>query len=277
MNITKIKFVISFILLVKETILTDRIWIIRHCDKPKNNNPCCSDIGYKRSVKWGDYFKQYLHTKNKIYIVTSDYKYDKVCINNYPYSNKINKKCQKSQRMFLTSYYLSGSLKSYQYSVENINTDYCIGEPEKVFSCINTIKNKYKEIILIWEHTEIIEIIQKFNIDIDKWHKKYKNNYDIVFMIDIENKKLSYGCFDFETNNKDCSQNIDEWLGKFDKIKNDKLLYLSTNKNNDYLFKSLYNIFVTIIIIIIFLFCFNYLIKKIHLFKNYMRGYVEIH
>ena len=89
--------------------------------------------------------------------------------------------------MFLTTYYLSKQLLDMNYNIETINLNYCVGDSGKIFNHIQHMKNRNRninDIILIWEHNEIINFIRKYNIKIGLWKRKLKKNYDIVFMID---------------------------------------------------------------------------------------------
>ena len=52
---------------------------------------------------------------------------------------------------------------------------------------------------------EILEIIKKFKINIEKF-KKYKKHYDIIFMIDIKNNNLYYDCYDYINNINLCKK-----------------------------------------------------------------------
>ena len=86
-----IHFIIFIFFLSKSIIHANKIWIIRHCDKPNDhNNPCCSDVGYERSIGWANYFKDYLG--NKVNMITSDFHSKKICVNNV---NHTKNNCQK--------------------------------------------------------------------------------------------------------------------------------------------------------------------------------------
>lgn len=197
----------------------NKIWIIRHCDKPNNpKNPCCSDTGYDRSIGWANYFKDYLgNNNNRINIITSDFHSKTKCVDKL---NHTKNNCQKSQRMLLTTYYLSKQLLDMNYKIDTINLNYCVGDSGKIFHHIQTMKNT-NDIILVWEHHEIVDFIRKYNIKIRNWKRKVKHNFDIVFMIDTKKNKLYYSCYNYKEKTKNkCSRDVDKWLGNFDNIDN---------------------------------------------------------
>jgi len=252
----KFHFYIYFLFL-KLCHSVDRIWLIRHCDKPKTNaNPCCSELGYERAKNWHRYFKMQMHKNSIVKIYSSNFNEKKVCINNILYKPDFT--CQKSQRMFLTAYYLQNTLQKFINFQENINTNYCVGEKNNLISDI--VKNiKFSDAVVVWEHKEIIHIIRDFGINIKKWKNKFQNYYSIVFMIDIKTKQLFYDCFDFIKNMTSCPDEINKWLYNFEKIddnnKNDNnkeltLYNNSFNKSNINYIVLLFFIFVLIVLLL---------------------------
>jgi len=216
-----ILFFIYFIL--PRTFAVNRIWLIRHCDKTKNiSNPCCSNLGYERASLWHQYFEKYIQKQDKVKIYTSNFTpLKQSCINNINYQSEPNTNCQKSQRMFLTAYYLQNTFKYNMIDLSpTINIDYCIGEKYKLLERI--LKEQLiSDAIVVWEHKEIIDIIRSFNIEIKKWKNKFKNVYNLVFMIDVQRKLLFYDCFDYVKNEiTNCSEikNIEKWLFNFNHI-----------------------------------------------------------
>jgi hypothetical protein len=98
-----------------------RIWIIRHCDKPKNKkNPCCSSVGFQRAEQWHHYFEKYFDSKSKIQIISSGYSENKNdnCILSKQNTN--HPQCKKSQRMWVTANVLNQTL-SKKFIVSKIN------------------------------------------------------------------------------------------------------------------------------------------------------------
>lgn len=218
----------------------ERIWIIRHCDKPSNkNNPCCSEIGYKRANAWYQYFQTYLKKDDKIKIITSNYDFKKSCIpQGLPLINTAtpNSQCQKSQRMWITGYYIFSNLRvNMKFQLHNqINSEYCVGQYKEMLHHIMNKDTETTDAIIVWEHNEIIDIIRHLGIKIDPW--KNDNIYDIVFMIQLHNKtstsharflkhfqpknKLYYDCYSIEKDGDTCEKTASTWLKKTKKISN---------------------------------------------------------
>jgi len=250
------RIILLLFLFVKLFNSLDRLWLIRHCDKTNSiSNPCCSEIGYERAKNWHNYFIIYFNKKSILKLYSSNFNEKKVCINNILYKPDYN--CQKSQRMFLTAYFLQEKLKKYYTFKENINVDYCVGEKNKL---VNSILDNYKvsDVILVWEHKEIIDIIRHFQIEIKKWKNKFENTYNLVFMIDIKTKQLFYDCFDFVKNNTYCSNDINIWLNKFNRISNKALILYNnslnkSNKSNINYIASIFCLFLLITLLLCYL------------------------
>ena len=99
----------------------------------------------------------------------------------------------------------------------SIDTEHCIGKVHVLLYSINNT-NHISDAVLIWEHKEIIDIIRKFDIDINEWTDDYKDVYDIVFMIDLKKKKLYYECYDYRDSSMQCTPVIKSWLKHYDHI-----------------------------------------------------------
>jgi hypothetical protein len=180
----------------------ERIWFIRHCDKPKSpENPCCSDTGYKRAAAWADYFRTHF-TDAQIY--TSNYNEKKTCIVS---AAKPDRSCQKSQRMYLTASLIHTPL----VSTLPLNTDFCVGDEQRIVEHIRNHRDA-KEVLVVWEHKEIVHLIREFGIPLSKWRNRFENEYTLVFMVDVKTKQLYYDCFDFLEREKGCSPGIRDWL-----------------------------------------------------------------
>jgi hypothetical protein len=270
-----ISFLIIFINFV---ISVERIWLLRHCDKPiNNNNPCCSALGYQRADNWFFYFISYLNKNDNIAIYSSNYNEKKICLKQNKYNPDRN--CQKSQRMFLTAYYIHNQLTNNKYNVKNnINLDYCIGDKSQLIDNIinNIINNKnINDVIVVWEHKEIIEIIRYFNIHISKWHNRFKDVYDLIFLIDIVKKKLYIDCYNFITNGTSCSKDLKIWLQDFDSISQyyEKILYSSFHDIN--YTNKLSKVFIYLFIVFsLYIVIFGIYIYILQIYKR--RGYIQI-
>ena len=187
------------------TVISKKIFLIRHCDKHNDNsNPCCSNTGYDRVKNWNLFFNRY---SDRLKIYTSPFKEEKMC-NNYKNYDSIEKKgCQKSQRMYLTAHIIHEKLNL----TNSINSDFCDGEYKKLVNNIKQNKH-YEYFLLIREHIEIIEIIRNFDINIQDWTG---NKYNIVFLIDTDKNELFYTCFHYKSNKYSCSKKINKWLTSY--------------------------------------------------------------
>jgi hypothetical protein len=214
----------------------DRLWLIRHCDKITDNNPCCSQTGYDRANHWYLYLKVFIDPL-KLGIYTSNYNEYKQCIIDKNF--KTNPNCQKSQRMYLTA----NAIREQYINTDSsllipINTNYCIGDYKDLLQEIKINTENYRDIIIVWEHNEIIEIIRDFGIEIKKWHNRWDDVYNLIFMIDIEQQKLYYDCYNFETDTYHCLDDIQDWLFYHDRIHNDIELGAITRTNTNFSFYS---------------------------------------
>ena len=273
-------FLLGGVITIQSTHLDlelERIWIIRHCDKPiPQSNPCCSDFGYNRAKNWHLYFEKYFTKKNIIELYSSSYNEKKVCLKHANHRVNTNKSCQKSQRMFLTANYIQENLKLKYNVFKKNNLNYCVGQKNKLLK--NILKNDdiLTDIILVWEHKEIVRIINEFGIHLTKWRNKYIDEYSIVFLIDVKTKQLYYDCFDFINNATNCSQEIKLWLTNFQKI---DILYkkYKTSKSNDInLHNNICIIFMLFGLMFVFVLYLMYTILIAYHQARRRQGYIEI-
>jgi hypothetical protein len=246
------------------TFTLKNLWIIRHCDKGNHNSdPCCNINGYERSKNWYNYFNLYI--KNNCYIYGANYNNDDndKCININGYQT--NKNCQKSQRMFLTSLYIFYTFEN----IQNLNINYCIGDYKDLTK--SAYKQEYDNVIIVWEHDEIIDIINYIGIDLEKWPNDI-DGYNLVFMVNIDSNKLYYDCYNFEDNNIICDKKTNNWLKKYEHIDN----YYSNYKNLGITY-SINNkniiLFIIPIAILLFLFLFFIVAYKCMKYKLSLRQY----
>lgn len=201
-----------------------RIWLLRHCDKPKRTEfrpNCCNDLGYQRIQGWKTFFHNQPIDVNHTRIYASgfnDKKQDYQCLSNAVVSG--NRNCQRSQRMFITASMIASS-----YNVM-VNTTYCIGDVKQLYQQVihqGGTGTGIHDTIIVWEHTEIIEFIRYLNFPIGDWTI---DDYSLVFLIQSSNPtnsttpsfSLSYDCYDFVTNQSKCSKNIQSWLHRYPTI-----------------------------------------------------------
>ena len=200
--------VFCFFLYLTQIYSLENLWIMRHCDKNNDDDPCCSQKGYERALHWHEYLQQYIIYDT--YVYGAGFGSDQnECITNDIYST--NKNCQQSQRMFLTAYSI---LKTFNKSI-GMNIDYCSGDYEDLTkSCY---KQPYKDVVVAWKHEEITDIIKYIGIEIDDWPDDV-DEYNIIFMIDVKTNHLYYDCYNFEDNTRTCTKETYAWLEKYDNI-----------------------------------------------------------
>jgi len=187
---------------------------------------------------------------------------------------KPNNDCQKSQRMYLTAYYIHNALTNNYRVGKDINLHYCIGYKHKLLSNLHKTTN-IQDAIVIWEHKEIIQIIREFNIKIDKWHNKLEHVYDLIFLIDVNTGKLYRDCYSFITNQTSCSKDVSLWLKDFDKIDeyfHRKILQTNNTDKIDDLIIGCLIVYISICIVIVFCICCTIIMCHI----PSRRGYVQI-
>jgi hypothetical protein len=142
------------------------ILIIRHCDKPTDdNNPCCSKKGYERAEYWKRYFQHY----NNLTTYTAGFRTrPDQCLKDFPFNS--NHKCQHSQRMLLTSYIIGKPIRS----------GYCVGDEKKLVRDLNKDENS----LIVWEHDGISKILRLLNVKYP--YKIDSSRYDQVITINYD-------------------------------------------------------------------------------------------
>ena len=224
-----------FFLLIPCISSVEKIWILRHCDKPENpKNPCCSEYGKIRFQSWNQYFmRQNIPQENSIQIIGSNYddSKSKCVVSN---QQKTNEKCNYSQRMVESSLYLQESMMMYFPNVGLDTTTFCSTQTTKLALSIYQNHTKNHHVILVWSHTEIIDLLRTMGISIKKWKRHLRKEYNIVFLFDVKQKTLSYDCFQFDGDLKNqnlCNSKTSEWLQDFARIT--PILAQKTNPTNN--------------------------------------------
>jgi len=207
-------FIFVFSLFLSTSLSQKSIWFLRHCDKPHNPvNPCCTDLGYDRANHWYRYFADRIKHNQPLAIYTSGFNEKRVCINNTRHLS--TKYCQKSQRMYLTALAIQREIPQ-----SILHSSYCVGDYRRLLRDIrlSTLQN----IIVVWEHNEIIQMIRDYGVDISKWRNRFNNHYDIVFHLVIQNKKVdfTYDLYDFANNMVGHKREVDAWLDPHHKSTN---------------------------------------------------------
>ena len=219
---------------------SNKIWLIRHCDKPsKTESPCCSARGYLRAEAWSNYFAT--RATQPLYYISSGYRQKQECINDFyvPEKGDLNSDCPKSQRMFITSYIIQQSLREEDVqnqkeemegekeegeegegAIENMNTQFCVGQESSLVDFVLRKRGEKGDILITWEHSGIVEILRHMGFDISKWKNHMKEHYELVFWVDLDIGTWGYECYDFEVSENDgdeqpmkCSKSVIDWLG----------------------------------------------------------------
>src|ERR1700751_1583042 len=113
------------ILILLPTIYAiERLWLIRHCDKVDNTNPCCASIGYERALYWSKYLSDKLPINKNLYFIHPGESSYKKCLRSNDFNATRDSKCQKSERLTITMEIIRSnmehdSLLSDQYCVKN--------------------------------------------------------------------------------------------------------------------------------------------------------------
>jgi len=255
------------------------VWLIRHCDKTSDSeDPCCSQYGYQRADNWYKYFDKYIHRKSSIQIYASNYNEKKQCIANNDY--KPNSSCQKSQRMFITGLSINNKMTPGQ----KINIDYCIGEYKELVDTIESSNSN--EAIVVWEHNEIVNIINKLGISLSDWPDSASEEYNVVFMVDYNKQRLYYECYNFIDGTNTCSDQINSWLQKYDSIKSYYTLDMERSMMGNITHSTLMNYsgpnsYILMFLLVLSLFCASFCMWVYLYYKNTCRKvnkytYVEL-
>ena len=232
-------YIFILLLLLNFISAFNNIWIIRHCDEINDTDRCCSSIGYNRSTFWGYLFtNHYFNSKVNINIYATGSSSLEFCKDNI--RGPINNKCKKSQRMVLTANYIYNNItyndlkynKYTRYNVNpKINTQFCAGD-EKLMAndILKNFNDKDDDIIIVWRHENIVDIINAFGIKLSEWPKKIDDYFHLIFM--INKKKMYYGCLDFIENNFNCDNEVNKWLKNHNKLYLNNYLYMASSQTN---------------------------------------------
>jgi hypothetical protein len=200
----------------------NKIWLLRHCDMPSSLSPCCSSIGYKRNKLLGDFLSEKI--SEPVLVMASGYIYEKACqeVSNLtivPHMSSLLKMssafgCKKTQRMYLTAYAMYYHLGD--KVIGEVNTDFCVGQERQMVAFLkkHVLNNLKVDVVVVWEHNGLMDILRDFGFQISKWKNRLKEYYELVFWIDLDLGDWGYECFDFRMNGTGtgCSQSVVEWL-----------------------------------------------------------------
>jgi hypothetical protein len=206
----------------------ERIWFIRHCNKPKNNqNPCCSTDGYNYAQQLHTFFEDAIDPlSSTLLIIPSGFKKKVNCVenaneyNNHTIKTKADHRCQRSQRMYITGTLLYENMVSkYTFLEEEeeeeeededededednedigLDSRFCVGQYKELLAYV--LKKRVTDAIVVWEHKEIVSMLRYLGVNVafsHKMKKRYNHVYNLIFMLDVKKgvgiPRLSYFC-----------------------------------------------------------------------------------
>ena len=185
-----------------------RIWLIRHCDKPQSSSHCCSELGYKRAAKWGEYFKSKFVPHSKTLVVASDFNPTAPCplLLLSAEAKFGTKKCQKSQRMVETAIEMG-------LAPGRIFHDYCVGQEAELVAYLKQDDNPFWDnAVVVWEHAGIVDILRGFGFKIGEWKHKWTDIYSLVFWIDLADGGWGVDCSELVEGECVLSNSVIKWL-----------------------------------------------------------------
>lgn len=191
-------------------ISLDTVYIIRHCDKVNDSDPCCSREGYIRANTWNTVLDvMFGSNKMNIFSTKADYG-TSLCLPHVSYTADAT--CQSSQRMSVTSSLIYYNTKN---SKAQLNLNYCSKDYVQVVQDI--YDGSVNKALIVWSHDEIVEILNEYNVDISAWPDDIVTDYSIIFELQFtgdsdKNPSMSYNCYDYKNNVMSCQSGVHQWL-----------------------------------------------------------------
>lgn len=170
----------------------ERIWFIRHCDKPLHG-PCCTSLGYDRSRNWHKYLSQHISTNLTIY--TSGTRSTKTCMND-PRDIPIIKHCPRSHRMLITAHLIHQSMPS------TIRDGYCTGDTELLLSDIQD--DPTPDVLVVWQHEELAQMVETLTFD---RFDIVELPYETIIMVNMLEKSVRRDNYNFNSATETSSDN----------------------------------------------------------------------
>jgi hypothetical protein len=97
-----------------------------------------------------------------------------------------------------------------------VDTRFCVGQERDL---AEFLRLRWRggggsgDVLVVWEHQGIIDILGAFGFPISKWRHRWKERYDLVFWVDLDMGRWGYDCYDFERGVDDCDGGVRGWLG----------------------------------------------------------------
>jgi hypothetical protein len=154
--------------------------------------------------------------------MASDYRTEKECDFSFHLlggsSSSSSSRCPKSQRMYITARIIQQSLEGKE-AVDNIDNHFCVGEESALVQFLLGKREEKGDVLVVWEHHGIIDILREFGYRISKWRHQWKEHYELVFWVDLEGGGWGYECYfpnksGSGVNIGGCDKTIRGWLGE---------------------------------------------------------------
>jgi hypothetical protein len=154
----------------------ERIWILRHCDKPPAG-PCCSPEGYARADAWGAYLARRVPAEATVLHIEAGASSPRQChAGATPSTFAVDARCQRSERLLLTSRVLQGALAR-PFTVQ---AGLCTGDAPAILRRL-TKEPAATDAVIVWEHTEIAALLTGLGWPGVGWPDA--QHYDFVFLV----------------------------------------------------------------------------------------------
>ncbi len=113
---------------------------------------------------------------------------------------------------------ITAKLINYNLQSEaDMQMNYCSGEYQQVVKDITAQAADVQRALIVWKHTEIVDIVNAWNVPVTKWPDTLDYSFDIVFQLNFasdtdKNPTMAYNCYDYENNQMACDDAVKEWL-----------------------------------------------------------------
>lgn len=128
----------------------ERVWFIRHCDKPRHG-PCCSEKGYERASNWHKSLIHHQVVESNLTIYTSGTQSKSQCPHDPPHL-QINHQCPHSHRMLITANIIHQALP-----FSKLRDGYCVGQMDVLLS--DVLDDPSHDVLVVWQHEELMQMV----------------------------------------------------------------------------------------------------------------------
>jgi hypothetical protein len=164
------------LLLIAAAGAVDRIWILRHCDKPRDG-PCCSALGYERAYAWGAYLSHRVPAAASVLYLEAGASSPRRCGVPANHSRApVDAQCQRSERLRITSRILQDVLARPFV----VHGGYCTGDARGILRRLAR-ETAATDAVIVWEHTEIASLLAGLGHAGAEWPDPHR--YDFAFLV----------------------------------------------------------------------------------------------